>query len=83
MIKWQRITGEDLHNNDTIILRHYNILSKLGARLHDIPEIAAQEYRLAFYGVAFHCGHPHISAKGIKIPIPWMKNDHGIMLRVW
>ena len=76
MIKWQLLPLEDMIGD--IHIKHQRLLKLFGARLHPRPEKMLYEYRLAYFTIV-HSPKPMQERKRILIPIPFMKDDHGIM----
>lgn len=72
-MKWQLIPH---YPEKTITVRHYRWLKLFGARMHNRPEINCFEFRLAYFTIV----HTHSLFQGlrIEIPIPFIKDDHGI-----
>lgn len=74
-MKWQLIPH--YYPEETIKIKHYTLLSRFGVRLHFRPEIDCWEFRLAYFTIV-HKLKPMLQGRQISIPIPFMKNDHGI-----
>jgi len=73
-MKWQLIPR---YPEETITVKHYRLFSLFGARLHRRPEINCFEFRLAYLTIV-HTPKPLQQGRKISIPIPFMKNDHGV-----
>lgn len=77
MIKWQLIP---YYNTETSNIKH-KWLRYFGARLFQRPDIQCSEWRLAKFILSYHHVE-NIIGRQIAIPIPWMRNDHGLFFRV-
>ncbi len=74
-MKWQVIPR---YPEEEITVRHYRWLKLFGARMHVRAELNCCEFRLAYFSI-IHSPRPLQQGKRISIPIPFMKNDHGII----
>lgn len=73
-MKWQLIPR---YAEKTITVKHYGLFKLFGARLHSRLELNCFEFRLAYFTIV-HKLAPLQQGKRISIPIPFMKDDHGI-----
>lgn len=79
-MKWQSISRDEFDYPKLcgeITIKNYRWLKLLGARLHDDPVRNCWTFRLSYFH-CYHCSKPMQSGKGVSIPIPFMKNDHGV-----
>ena len=69
-------------SDEEYIIPNYKWKSKLGAKLHRQPEIASWKFRFAYFTFGFSLREGIISRWMKQIPIPFMKNDHGLVLMI-
>ena len=83
-MKWQFISQRDIYESKEceITIKNYNLWSKLGARLHPRHELAGWEFRFAIFYLGINT-QEGVTGHTLRIPIFWMKKDHGVILHVF
>lgn len=75
--KWQFMSYESAGE-----IKHYKLLRTFGARLHLRAEWLGFQYRLAYFVLGIQI-HPLQIGPHIKIYIPFMKHDKGLIIKVF